>query len=178
MKIFCVPLILLSLILNSCELQNVEIEKDSPSETFLPMEIGNYWKKGTHTYTEIQDTLRFDSKLYYKFYSLVGGDVISVRYFRLDESNQLLEGYPSDPGKEYLMAKFDAKVGDTFFTLNDQSWNDYQVKLIEKTQDKRVFEFDMIYHPNLKGHPHTVTYFKGKGFEGPWDSVRISGIVY
>ena len=177
MKRLILPLLLFSLI-TSCDKQPVEIEKVGSSESFLPMEIGNYWRNGAHTYTEIQDTMRFDNKLYFKFYSLVGGDVESVRYFRLDESNQLWEGYSSDPGKEYLMAKFDAKAGETFFTLNDQSVNDYKVKLIEKSDSKRVFEFDMIYHPNFKGHPHTVTYFKGKGFEGPWESVRISGIVY
>jgi hypothetical protein len=178
MKILCIPILLLSLIITSCEVQHMEIEKTNSSESFLPMEIGNYWRNGEHTYIEIQDTLRIGSNLYYKFYSLTGGDVYSTTYMRLDAENQLWEGYPTTPGKEYLKAKFNANVGDTFYTLNDQSWNDYQVKFIEKSEDKRVFEMDMVYHPNLKGQKHTVTYYKGKGFEGPWESVRISGVVY
>ena len=178
MKLFILPLLIISLVITSCEVQKVEIEKTSSSESFLPMEIGNYWRNGDHTYTEIRDTVRFDGKLYYKFYSLIGGDAISEEYLRIDDHNQLWSGNPGNSGKEYLKAKFDAKVGDTFYTLNDKTWNDYLVKLVEKSETKRVFEFDMVYHPNLKGQKHNVTYIKGKGFEGPWQSVRISGVVY
>ncbi|NEU09590.1 hypothetical protein GZH53_14785 [Flavihumibacter sp. R14] len=178
MKQLILPFLLFSLMLTSCEKKPLELEKFSSTESFLPMEIGNYWRIGTQDYIEIQDTVRFGDHLYYKFFGLTGGDVHSTTYMRLDANNQLWEGYPRDPGKEYLKAKFDANVNDTFFTLNDQSVNDYKVKLIEKTADKRVFEMDMVYHPNFKGHPHTVTYIKGKGFEGPWKTMRISGVVY
>ncbi|NEU07604.1 hypothetical protein GZH53_04690 [Flavihumibacter sp. R14] len=179
MKLLILPLIVISMLVTSCEKQATVLKEISSSESFLPMEIGNYWRNGDDNYTEIQDTVRINNKLFYKFYSLIGGDAISVQYFRLDEHNQLWESTPGGTGKEYLHAKFDARVGDTFFTMNDvQDWNNYKVKLIEKSETKRVFEWDMVYHPNLKGHPHTVTYIKGKGFEGPWQSIRISGVVY
>ena len=178
MNYLVIPLLLISLLFTSCGKQAMTIKDISSSESFLPMEIGNYWRNGDHTYSEIRDTVRFGGHLYYKFYSLTGGDASSTTYMRVDAENQLWEGFINTPGKEYLKARFDAKLNEPFFTLNDQSWNDYQVKLIEKSETRRVFEMDMIYHPNLKGHPHTVTNIKGKGFEGPWESIRISGVVY
>jgi hypothetical protein len=178
MKLLTMLLLLLSLFFVSCEKQIPDSEEPQSLNSFLPMQIGNYWRYNSENYTEIQDTLTMENKLYYKFFSRIGGDVVSTRYMRLDENNQLWESYPSDPGRVYLHAKFDAAVNDTFFTLNDQTWNDYKVRLIEKTATKRTFEFDMVYHPNLKGHPHTNSYIKGKGFAGPWQRIQINGVFY
>jgi hypothetical protein len=147
--------------------------------SFLPMQIGNYWRIGSSSFTEIQDTLRFNQQLYYKFYSLVGGDVMAIHYLRIDDQNQLWEGYPGQPGKEYLHAKFDANVNDIFYTLNDQTWNDYKIRMIEKTENTRVFEWDMVYHPNLRGQLSKRSFRRGLGWsDDQWDSVRINGIVY
>jgi hypothetical protein len=163
-------------------------EQDEPFNTslnvpetgsFLPMQIGNYWRIGSNSFTEIKDTLRFNQQLYYKFYSLVGGDAISINYLRMDNQNQLWEGYPTQPGKEYLHAKFDASVNDIFYTLNDQTWNDYKVRMSAKTEHTRVFEWDMVYHPNLRGQLITRSFRRGLGWsDDNWDSVRINGVVY
>ena len=35
----------------------------------------------------------------------------------------------------------------------------------------------MIYHPNLKGQPNAVSYIKGQGFDGDWNSLKINGVI-
>ncbi|MCZ4245797.1 hypothetical protein [Pedobacter punctiformis] len=163
--------------LMSASCKNMAAHKNLP-DSFLPMQVGNYWKMSATSYTEIQDTLRIDGKLYYKFYSLVGGDATSTNYYRIDEQNRLVEGYIDEPKKVYVKASFNAKLGDIFYTLNDKTENDYQVKVVSKTDSDMVFEFDMVYHPNLKGSKHTEKYIKGKGWADEWKEVKINGIVY
>ncbi len=152
---------------------------NTPVESsFLPMHIGNYWKKGSASVIEITDTLRIGGQLYFRFRTRIS-DTYATQYLRIDEQNRLWEGYPLTPGTEYLHAKFDAAVGDTFYTLNDQGWNDHKVRMSVKTEHTRAFEFDKVYHPNLKGQLSTRTYTKGLGWsDDRWDSVRINGIVY
>lgn len=181
-KVFSV-LVLIVVLNMSCTKEGETPENTSlnvpETGSFLPMHIGNYWRKAAHSFTEIQDTLRFNQQLYYKFYSLVGGDAILIQYLRIDTQNQLWEGYPNQPGKEYLHAKFDANINDIFYSLNDQTWNDYKIRLVGKTENIRVFEWDMIYHPNLKGHPNTRSFRRGLGWnDDQWESVRINGVVY
>jgi hypothetical protein len=171
MKNFFIILILLLLFSVGCTSNKT---KDS-SQSFLPMQIGNYWKKNVQNYTEIKDTVTIGGALYFKFYSLAGGDAESTSYLRIDENNQLIESWPSEPTKKYIHAKFDGKVKESFFTLNDQTTNDYKVTIINKTDEKITFSFDMIHHPNLKGHPHQITYIKGQGFDDNWLHMKING---
>lgn len=174
-------IIAIAIFVPSCRKDAAPVTVNPPlvSESFLPMHIGNYWKLGTLSSITIIDTLRFNNNFYYKFYSVIGGDAVAVRYLRIDNSNQLWEGYPSQPGKEYLHAKFDANVNDVFYTLNDQSVNDYKVTMSVKTDNTRSFEFDMVYHPTLQGQISKRTYLKGLGWgNDQWDSVRINGTVY
>ena len=166
-------LLLLSLFFVGCT-KNIA---NDPSTSFLPMQIGNYWKMDAQNYTEIQDTLSIDGKLYYKFYSLTGGDAVSTYYLRIDENNQLIESWPSEPAKEYIHAKFNGEVKDSFFTLNDQTDNDYKVTITNKTDKKITFSFDMIHHPNLKGHPHLISYIKGQGLDNNWTNIKINGKI-
>lgn len=169
--------LILPLFLTACTMQN---KKDLPTEaasSFLPMQIGNYWKNDAQNYTEIQDTMRIDGKLYYKFYSLIGGDAVSTTYLRIDKDNQLLESWPAAEGKEYLRAKFNGNVNDTFFTLNDKTENDKKVTIMNKSDKKMTFSYDMVYHPNLKGHPSTESFVKGQGFEGKWNGLKINGVI-
>lgn len=177
MKIGLFSVLILSLCFINCKKQEEMNVKTDPSDSFLPMQIGNYWKSDAANYTEIQDTSRINGKLYYKFYSLVGVDASSTSYLRIDKDNQLWESWPSAPNKEYLRAKFNGNINDTFFTLNDQSVNDCEVTLLEKTNNKITFSFDMIYHPNLKGHPFIFSYIKGQGFDGNWSSLKINGVI-
>lgn len=177
MKIYPILSCVLLIFCCACQQKNTQKAALPPEESFLPMQIGNRWEMNPQSYTEIQDTLRIDKQLYYKFYALIGGDATDTKYLRIDDQNQLIEAYPDQPGKTYLHAKFDAKVNDVFYTLNDKSENDYKVTLIEKTDDKRVFEFDMVNHPNLKGSTHKVTYIKGKGIDDKWNSIKINGKV-
>ncbi|WP_316803069.1 hypothetical protein [Pedobacter nototheniae] len=167
---------LMFLMSSSCK-EKMAADKNS-SDSFLPMQIGNYWRMSPTSYTEIQDTLRIDGKLYYKFYSLVGGDAVSTNYYRIDEQNRLVESYVDDPKKIYVKADFNAKPGNVFYTLNDKTENDYQVKVLSKTDSDMVFEFDMVYHPNLKGNKHTEKYLKGKGLAENWKEIKINGVVY
>lgn len=147
----------------------------SAEGSFLPMQVGNLWKIGEQNYTTIQDTLKIDGERYFKFYSLVGGDAVDIKYLRINGANELLEAYPDQPKKTYIHAKFNGKVGDEFYTLGDQSTNDYKVKLIEKTAERMTFEFEMVFHHNLKGSKHKVSYVKGTGFDGNWKQLIING---
>lgn len=144
----------------------------------MPLQVGNYWRNDDQNYTEIQGTVRINNELYYKLFSRIGGDVIMEEYYRIDKDENLISSSPQYPDHKYIKAKFNANVGDSFQTLGDKSVNDYKVTVVEKTDTKMTFSFDMIYHPNLKGHPHTVSYIKGLGFSGPWKEVRIDGKVF
>lgn len=168
---------LIFITLSSCQPKLSTKEIADATDSFMPMQIGNSWKMAEHTYTLIQDTLRIDKKLYYKFYSLIGGDAVDVKYLRLDENNQLLEAYPDQPGKIYTHAKFDLKVNEEFYTLGDGSENDYKVKVSEKTPEKITFEFSMLNHPKLKESPHKVSYIKGLGLDEKWKSIVLGGKV-
>ena len=163
--------------LSSCQPKLATKEIADVADSFMPMQIGNFWKMAEHSYTEIQDTLRIDHKLYYKFYSLIGGDAVDVKYLRLDENNQLLEAYPGQPGKIYTHAKFNLKVNQEFYTLSDGSENDYKVKVSEKTPEKITFEFFMLNHPKLKESSHKVSYIRGLGLDEKWKSVVLGGKV-
>lgn len=177
MKTSSLMYLLIVLVIPSCKMKKTALQPVSAMDSFMPMQIGNKWSHGANSYTEIQDTVRIGKQLYYKFYSLVGGDATDTKYLRTDEKNQLVESYPDQPGVVYVHAKFNANVNDVFFTLNDKSTNDYQVKLIEKTADKRTFEFDMVNHPNLKGSKHKVSYLKGIGLDDNWTSIKINGKI-
>ncbi len=176
MKKTFLQLIVLPLMMISCTTQNIKNDQNT-AESFLPMQIGNYWKTDAQNYTEIKDTLRIDGKLYYQFNSLIGGDAVSVVYLRIDENKQLIESWPSSEGRNYIRAQFNGKLHDSFFTLNDKTTNDYKVTIVEKSDTKMTFSFDMIYHDHLKGQPHQETYSKGKGFDGNWTSIKINGKI-
>lgn len=147
----------------------------SVQDSFLPMQVGNLWKMGDQNYTTIQDTTNIDGKLYFKFYSLIGGDAVDIKYLRINEANELVEAYPGQPKKIYTHAKFNAKVGDEFYTLGDQSTNDYRVRVIQSTPTRMTFELEMMFHQNLKGSKHRVSYLKGIGFDDHWKQIIING---
>src|SRR3982751_758253 len=88
--------ILISLAILSCQKNKAQ---NKAADSFLPMQIGNLWYMNAQSYTEIKDTVRINKKLFYKFYSLVGGDAVSTVYLRIDEQNKLIEGYPDSPLK-------------------------------------------------------------------------------
>ncbi len=153
-------------------------DQDPVADSFLPMQVGNLWYMNAQSYTEIQDTVRINKKLFYKFYSLIGGDAVSTVYLRIDEQNKLIEGYPDSPSKTYTRADFNAKMGDKFFTTGEKDENDNEVTVVQKSDTEMTFSFDAVYHPNLKGHPHSIKYLKGKGFPGKWKKLIINGVVY
>ncbi|RZK11183.1 MAG: hypothetical protein EOO43_19540 [Flavobacterium sp.] len=162
-------------ICSSCSMEAGNAKQLNPADSFMPMQIGNTWTLGAQNYTKILDTVRIGNGLYYKFYSLVGGDATDVKYLRIDKDDNLLESYPDQPGKLYVHAKFGAEVNDEFFTIGDGSVNDYKVRVTEKTADRMTFEFDMVNHPKLKGNTHKVSYIKGLGIDEKWKSITIDG---
>ncbi len=168
--------LLLPLIFVACKTPQVR-NGSNPAQSFLPMQIGNSWKMDARNYTEIQDTVRIDGRLYYKFYSLTGGDAVSTAYLRIDENNRLMESWPEANGKEYTRAQFNSKLGESFFTLNDRTANDYKVTVTEKSDNKITFSFDMVYHEKMKGQPHQVSYIKGSGLDDQWKSIKIDGKI-
>ncbi len=145
-------------------------------ESFLPMQIGNYWKNDNHNYVKIVDTLTIQGNLYYKFYSITGGDAIGILYLRIDNEKNLVEAAPEYPDYKYLHAKFNADLGSTFWTINDQSVNDFKVTITKKETSLRTFEFQRVYHPNATDK-HSVTYIKGQGWTG-YKEIKISGNVF
>ncbi|MBB6239910.1 hypothetical protein HDC90_004572 [Pedobacter sp. AK013] len=175
-KIFkFLSIVLMSLFILCCQSNK---EQHVAADSFLPMQIGNLWYMNAQSYTEIQDTVRINKKLFYKFYSLVGGDAVNIIYLRIDEQNKLIEGYPDSPLKTYIRADFNAKIGDKFFTTGKKDENDNEVTVVQKSDTEMTFSFDPIYHPNLKGHPSLVKYIKGKGWAENFKKLKINGIVY
>lgn len=171
-----VVVLCLVVLFSSCKKKDEQV---SDVDSFMPMQVGNYWGTANRqiSYTEIQETAQINGKTYYKFYSLIGGDAISVSYLRIDEQNRLVESYIKEPSRIYVRADFNAKVGDVFYTLNDQTVNDYKVTVSKKTDNEMSFDFDMVYHPNLKGQVHTNTYVKGIGWKDNFEKIIINGKV-
>lgn len=168
-------LILFSLSILSCQKRKHE---NAAADSFLPMQIGNLWYMNKMSYTEIKDTVRINKMLFYKFYSLVGGDASSTFYLRIDENNKLIESYPDDSTRTYTRADFNAKIGDKFFTTGEKDENDNEVTVVQKSDNEMTFSFDPVYHPNLKGHPSEVKYIKGKGWAEKYEKIKIDGVVY
>ncbi len=79
------------ILLGACKKNKVE---QPANDSFLPMQIGNLWYLNGENYTEIKDTVRINNKLFYKFFSLIGGDAFSVSYLRIDEQNRWLRAIP------------------------------------------------------------------------------------
>jgi hypothetical protein len=77
----------------------------------------------------------------------------------------------------YVKAKFNSSMDDTFFTLNDSSYNDLKVTTIFKSEDTMQFEYQMVYHPILNSK-HNIVYKKGLGPVENWKEVRIDGVIY
>ena len=165
---------LVIILLGSCQ-RGGEKKVAVREQSFLPMQVGNLWQINAQNFTQIQDTLRIGGSLYFKFHSLIGGDAVDTRYLRIDGSGQLLEAYPDQPGKIYTHARFNGGLGEEFHTLGDRTENDYKVKIIGKTAERMTFEFEMVYHPNLRGDKHTVSYINGLGLEDKWSKVVIDG---
>ncbi len=160
--------------------ENVQIKTGtdaSSSDSYLPIAIGNYWRQDDGNYISITDTLRIGELLFYKFESLTGYDAYGTQYLHLDKNDDLIERWSTSSDQIYLHAKFGSKVGTKFHTRDDGTVNDYEVSLKSHDNDIIEFEFDMVYHPLLKGHKHSVTYKKGLGFTG-WKEIRIEDIVY
>lgn len=168
---------LLIIVFTSCKKDRNNGDK---IDSFLPMQVGNYWGTANkqNSYTEIQDSVLINNKLYYKFYSLVGGDGISISYLRIDEQNRLIESHPNSTNKIYVRADFNANLGDIFYTLSDQTVNDYKVTVTSKTAIEMSFTFEMVYHPNLKGQTHVVKYIKGRGWAENFEKIIINGKAY
>jgi hypothetical protein len=167
--------ILVILFILSCQRNKAQ---NVGADSFLPMQIGNLWYMNAQSYTEIQDTVRINKKLFYKFYALVGGDATSTFYLRIDEQNKLIESYPDSPLKTYTRADFNAKMGDKFFTTGEKDENDNEVTVVQKSDTTMTFSFDPVYHSNLKGHASQVKYIKGKGWAESFKKLKINGIVY
>lgn len=154
-------------------------DDDSPKvseESFLPMHIGNYWKLNDENFTEIVDTVRIQGDLYYEFYSLTGGDGVGTKYLRIDDQQNLIGTYPDNPEFTYIDAKFSADLGSTFWTIGDQSINDFKVNVIEKEKSSRAYEFQTVNQPNGDGK-HIVKYTWGLGWDD-YKEIKINGKLF
>lgn len=171
----CRGLIMVSLFILSCQAKK---QGNVAADSFLPMQIGNLWYMNNMSYIEIKDTVRINKKLFYKFYSLVGGDATSTFYLRIDENNKLIESYPDDPGRTYIRADFNAKIGEKFFTTGEKDENDNEVTVVQKSDNEMTFSFDPVFQPNLKGHPSEVKFIKGKGWAEQYQKIKIDGVEY
>lgn len=167
-----------SLVIVSCK-KNATIDAwgsrpRTTSSSFYPLRIGNYWRNDSQTYTEVRDTLRIQQKLYYKVYSLVGGDSELTQYLRIDENQNLVEANPLDTNL-FIYAKFNANVGDVFPVSN--TGNNSLVKVAEKSDIKMSFTLDT-YRNNIEIGESSQTYYKGIGPDGNYSTIKIDDKVY
>ena len=164
----------LLIIISGCRKEHTTVVPFN-SDSYLPMKIGNYWKINSDNYTEIKDTIRIKGFLFYKFYSLIGGDGLAIEYLRIDENNDLIEKIPDHPEVTYTHAKFSSKIGNKFY-FEDTAPLNYLVTVIYNKQDIIKFEFKNISRPELGGY--IKSYKKGMGFVGNWKEVRINETTY
>ena len=171
-----IAILLFTIITISCKKENNVIQPPM-SDSFLPMQVGNLWYANEENYTEIQDSILISNHVFYKFYSLIGGDASMTSYMRIDENGKLIASDPKYPTLRIIQADFKAKIGDKFFTTGNGNDTDQEVTVMEKSDTKMSFSFDYIYHPNLKGNTFVTTYIKGQGYPGNWTKLKINGVV-
>ncbi len=184
MKHILLPLALVLVFLSACKKSaDTGLTPDgnpiTTSDSFYPLQVGNYWTIDQYTHIQVTDTLRVNGDLYYKVYSLFGGDMINIQYLRIDASQNLLQVDPAHPSKIMVLAKFNANVNDTFKTLGDNSAFDFSVKLTAKSATKITFQTSYP-APNNTVNPVDLSYYKGIG---PFNlklftSMKINGVVY
>jgi len=172
----------LIVLLNACKKSAIVNPGDkvipiTTSTSFYPMQIGNYWKTDAQNYMEIQDTVRINGKLYYKFHYATGGDVIGLEYLRIDENQYLVEANPNDTSLNY-QANFGANVNDTFHSLNIQNINNHLIKVTYKSATKMTFQIDVFNNNFASAQTIANTYYKGIGPDGNYTTIKINGIVY
>jgi hypothetical protein len=171
-----IALLLVTIFISSCKKED-HVSQPQISNSFLPMQIGNLWYANKENYTEIQDSILIGNHVFYKFYSLIGGDASMTSYMRIDENGKLIVSDPKYPTLRIIQADFKAKTGDKFFTTGIGNDTDQEVTVMEKSDTQMSFSFDYIYHPNLKGNPFVITYIKGQGYLGNWTKLKINGVV-
>ncbi len=184
MKHLVTMLVFLSFISTGCKKEKQVETYDNPplnNESYLPMQVGNYWKINDQNYTKILGTKTISDQLFYEVVSLIGGDAGSVQYLRINDDGDLIEMYPDGSSTVYTHAKFNAEEGGIFYTTGRGDLSDNMVKLVEKKDDIIKFEWDMVYHPNMKGHKSYRSYKKGLGFFeeiNPYTEIKIGEDIY
>lgn len=158
---------------SSCESDNEE----SSEENWMPLEIGNYWKKGEYVRSEVVDTVRIDGDLFYKIDMRLSLDELGTMYLRIDENQNLIEKFPNNLGYQSLRAKFDIELGDTFYQNDNNPGSDFLGTLMERTDSIMTFRFQRVNHPTLTDE-HTDVYINGLGWWYDWDEVKIGDDVY
>jgi hypothetical protein len=151
-----------------------EFAKENGEESFMPLEVGNYWKNDDLNYTEVLSKKEIAGKIYYEVFTLIGGDGTATRYLRVDEEKNLIHIEPDAPDFVYTEAKFAAKINETFYTIGDQSVNDSFVKVVDKTENLIVFKF------TNERSTYAITYMKGIGVFSevyPYSEIKINGKV-
>ena len=157
----------------SCESDN----EASSEENWLPLEIGNYWKKGEYVLYEVVDTVRIDGDLFYKIQMQFSYDEGGTKYLRIDENQNLIEKFPNNPGTQSLRAKFDIELGDTFYQNDNNPGSDFLGTLMERTDSIMSFRFQRVNHPTLTDE-HTDIYINGLGWWYDWEEIKIGEDVY
>ena len=152
----------------------IDVDSDN---SYLPMQVGNYWRINDENYIIITGTKMIDKELFYEFSSRVGGDAFGKRYYRIDENNNLIEKYPDHPGESYTHAKFNMGMNESFWTTGKKDVNDLNVRILKKDGDQITFEYTWEYHINLKGSKTTRTFQKGLGYLG-YKEVKIRDEIY
>jgi hypothetical protein len=178
-------LCIIAISISGCQKNTIGLDNDlvkdgkpiTASTSFYPMQIGNYWKINDQNYTEIVDTASIGGKVYYEFYSHIGGDAISIQYLRIDENQNLIESYPTNTTYNYTLAEFNAKVNDTFHTLSSGGVNDFMVTVLYKSATKMTFRLNNTL-PNGNSTPIVHTYYKGIGPDDKYTTIKIDGKVY
>lgn len=122
------------IVLFSCQKSQSTISSKEPDtvngvsefvgDSYLPMQVGNYWRNNDENYTEITGTKTIDGELCYEFSSRIGGDAFGKNYYRIDENNKLIEKFPQYSNATYTHAQFNTNVGDIFWTKGDNDPND------------------------------------------------------
>ncbi|HKG05051.1 MAG TPA: hypothetical protein VKB19_01265, partial [Pedobacter sp.] len=181
---FTVPLLCISLFFVACKKDKKPEEKETPDvkaekpKSFLPMQVGNYWKKDKYNKIEITDSVYIKGELYYRFDHLIDGDGLATSYSTIDDKNQLWESSPQRPDIKSLVARFDDKVNDSFFTLNDKTVYDFRVTVTKKSADSITLISQIIYHPIMSGRiMSTNTFIRGIGYGGEFIGIKINGKV-
>ncbi|MDO1451600.1 hypothetical protein Q0590_35335 [Rhodocytophaga aerolata] len=146
---------------------------------YFPLQIGNYWQSNEKNYIKVIGKKKIAGNEFYVLAARIGGDSRDTMYYRIDDKLNLIQAHfrKQTPTVIFLTkAKFNAQIGDMFYTTSMDDPANELVEVVEKSEDKIKFKY------SRSNSEHTTSYFveykRGLGVVDNFKQIRVNGSLY